>query len=193
MLRVFGLPFQLAKRTTKSTINLTKEGIDISKYSVDFTKQSDSVDKEFRKKELRAYVSINDLKFGTFLKDKIFKGIISIQNTGKTPAEIMRTVWTFKKNTKKLYETDWDVARKYDTLLGCSLHPGIPRVTEFDEDFKLTVMDSIRIITRISNFFIYGFIFYDDVFGEHHETRYVFIYDPDRKDFYLPDIKEPEK
>jgi hypothetical protein len=136
---------------------------------------------------------MKDVHINEFLKDKDFKVKFTLENEGRTPAKLTRTDFTFKKNTRKLYETDWNAVRKYDTTAGFNLPPGIPRMGEFSDNPNINYDDSVRIVKKISIFFIYGFVFYDDVFGIHHEIRYVFGYDPDRKDFLYQDIKEPEK
>jgi len=171
-----------------------RQTIELAKRSLDFTKASDSASEIFRKIELRAYVSIKEIKNIDILKEKIFNAGVFMENTGRTPAIKARLVWGLKKYRKCLYDADFEMLRKIDTTSGENLHPGIPQLIEIQSPgWNISSLDSTWIVKQEFYLFIFGYIFYDDIFGDSHENKFALIYDPEAKSFYYKDIKDPEK
>jgi len=183
---------QKALGYTRIADSLAKEDIGLSRQSINFTRQSDSISEEFRKTELRAYVSIKEGKMDVSFKKNSFDGHILLENTGRTPAKRVRFVWRPKFNRNHVYFTDFETLRRYDTTYGCNLSPGVPFNLEITGT-QIAAMDSLSIVNRKSKFFIYGLLMYDDIFRESHKIKYGLIYDPKTTYFYYEDIEEPEK
>ncbi|NCA75049.1 MAG: hypothetical protein EOM90_01825 [Alphaproteobacteria bacterium] len=180
------------QRTADTSYRLAKTGVDLSKQSVAFTKRSDSASEEFRKIELRAYLSIKEMIINDFLKDKTLTGSIIIENVGKTPAKKVRFIWGPKYNKNFLYHADFERIKKFDTAYGVGLHSGVPLNVGIKID-DTTPLDSLSIVKKKTKFYIFGIIFYEDIFGERHANKFAMVYDPVAKKFYYEDVNEPEK
>ncbi len=163
-----------------------------TRQSIDLTRKSDSASEAMRKIELRAYVYIKRMKINNFLEEKIITGDITIENTGRTPANRFNYIWGRKYNGEKVNDKDFDSIKKFDTAFGINIYPGAPNRADisFPDNPNISRSD---IMSGKTTLYIFGIMRYYDVFGDYEEIRTIFYYDPITKIFYYKNAQKPTK
>lgn len=135
-------------------------------------RQAEAADKQLREmqnaREMdeRAWVSAYDLEAKSDdQKSACFQ--ILFKNTGKTPAINIRAVLSYNWSTNGIPETD---QFKGDTAKGSMLPPG----TVGNINTPVLPETEIAAIQQGRDFYVYGTIWYDDVFGSHHWNQFCF-------------------
>jgi hypothetical protein len=156
--------------------SLSVKAINIADSSMKTSAKIAEMQEYFTKKELRAYIGIVDIHFEVFQSGKEIIYDVGFTNTGKTPAYEIMGAGTCKTGGTGVYDNE--ICYFNEPIKG------------FDKDIKsnglsgtfiistkiLTTTDSTLIKSGEINCFVYGVIFYKDIFREQHRVRFCRYY-----------------
>jgi hypothetical protein len=168
---------ELAKQNGISSDSLNRKAIQIADSSMKISKSIAEMQKEFTKKELRAYINISKERItGSYTNQDIIY-FIDYTNTGKTPAfEIIGSA-NVKHGGTGVYENEISIYNKPNKGDFCSIAgAGATGSIGMGCKDKLCGIDSSVLHNGTQDFYIYGSIFYKDIFGDRHRTRFCYKY-----------------
>lgn len=180
--------------TQKSGIisdSLNRKAIEIADSAMNISKNVAEMQREFTKKELRAYVGIDIITDAIFKINEPMQFKIRYINWGKTPAFNLSACCISAPDNKHISQIDFDTIKntefsKVGSLMGTN-HTLIQEYT----GKKATIYETNLIIEAINNKNITanfrGIIIYYDIFRDRHYTQFYIWYDPDKKQIYLND------
>ena len=194
---------------TLQSLNETKRLNDISQQTLIHSILSDSengflaiADTQARdrntKMELRAYLSIKDFNFISYNNNGSIVYQVIVVNTGKTPAyDIYPTgnvkIWDISKHGEitwcsGVWDKDWDKFKKVDFKKSHTPQDvkggGLDIVFTCFVDNNLSSQDSVDIVKGNHPLYVYGIIFYNDIFKTQHKIRFCRILDPASRSFF---------
>jgi len=126
------------------------------------------------KMELRAYLAIDSMKIRNITINGI-ELILKIMNTGKTPAYNIVLVFAGKPDGTGIYKKEMDELIKHRSDTNAEMHGnGMSFTLEYTLHLGDNPIVNQQIISGEKDFYIYGIIFYDDIFKIRHRTRFCY-------------------
>lgn len=176
---------ELAKQSGRSSDSINRKSILIADSSMKVSKKIAEMQEKFSKAELRAYLAIENFKLITFQSNKSITYEIYFTNTGKTPAYEITNTFGNKIGGTGIYDNEISnverpIKENEIDMLGSGLNN---KITIYHSDI-LSKTDSTLVHSEQKYFFIFGSIFYKDIFGDRHRTRFCRVYLASENIFY---------
>jgi len=146
-----------------------------------FTKKQISIYEQTTKFDLRAYIAMKDISIASPNIGSYPNGLFRYENIGKTPAYNCRHCITILVDTIDITRNEIEKLIK-EPVKGLTVGANMP--IRMQVPSKIAFNDSI--CTNIKNgklkFYIFGSIFYDDIFKEKHFAHFCGLYLPTNGD-----------
>jgi len=165
--------------------SLNRKAIEIADSSIKISKKIAALQEIFTKIELRPYVMIDSI-FPIIAVNQNFKYIVYMSNSGKTPAYKATINCSFKFSKTGVYEDNINKINRppvndaiYETL-GNGNKDMINCI--FRTMINTMIFNKIR--SGEITLYLFGCIFYEDIFGDEHQTCFCWRYAPLENRFY---------
>jgi hypothetical protein len=138
----------------------------------------DSIAANVARFETRAYVSIKSIHIDTIKVGSPIYISVEIENVGKTPAFKSRFFPCMEspENPKGAWAPDFDDVPR-GIMPEQLIFPGIPRIIATNSIHAQSKAGIDDVLLGRRQFFVYGKITYDDIWGQSHFTKFCSIYD----------------
>src|SRR3990172_10446963 len=149
---------------TQETLEKTQRSIEIAKINSEI--------------ELRAYIMIVTANIDEMSVGKNLGITITYENTGLTPAYNVRPKITIKPGGKGIYENDWLNFEERSDEMSALIGPRA--VIKFPVSTDITIRKESDIIGWKSGakfLGVFGYIFYEDIFGDSCFTQFCMYYE----------------
>lgn len=176
---------ELTRKNNEISDSLNKKAIEIADSSMRISKRIIELQDEYSKKELRAYVSIEqNTTLNNFAKNQVFSYRIWIKNRGKTPAmNVSHHSTTIRK--KKITKVDYSNLAQMKHNQMPNIGTNESRTATSKTHYAFSEYYYNKIIQKEFKLHVVGHIRYYDVFGEMHSAQYCFLFDPENSTFYV--------
>jgi hypothetical protein len=170
-------------RFTELILTVLAIGIAIGVYCT--TVEQVRIQEKFGRIEARAYICYDDIASYRLRINKPKKIEINFINTGKTPAHEFRSeskvmILDTPKEVSQIDVDNITTSKKKGRVVGTG-----QTLIVVTDTCCLSLEDSLSIFRGKKCMFVYGRIFYEDVFGEPHFTNYCINFRADRFRFLL--------
>jgi hypothetical protein len=143
-------------------------------------------DKEIAKLEYRAWIQIEAVNCN-FTETGILVPLVSIENTGRTPAKNVK-VWFVTEKTRDMAPPNFNYTDDQSVDAKPILPPKFPlQLGAEKRRFGVRRENWSELENRTISIFVHGKIAYEDVFGEQHWMTFCFMYEPSIKKFAVYD------
>jgi hypothetical protein len=128
--------------------------------------------------ETRAYVNIKGMQIDTIKVGSPIYISVEIENVGKTPAFKCRFFPCMEspENPNGAWAPDFDEVPR-GIMPEQLLFPGIPRIIAANSILSQSKSGIDNILLGKKQFFVYGKITYNDIWGQSHFTKFCSVYD----------------
>ncbi|KAB2922143.1 MAG: hypothetical protein F9K22_12390 [Bacteroidetes bacterium] len=171
------------ENSIKSSDETTRRSIAIAESALSISKQSVAAQEKMSKIGMRGYIStyeVLDFRFSVGEQPKV---LIQIKNDGKTPAHNIVSS-SIVKTGSGVYQEEIDKIKKTYTAHGITLGAGNSHSILAVNEYDWRAIDSLNVSNGRLQIYVYGKIWYRDVFGENHITTYALGFDVVKQSFF---------
>jgi len=169
---------------SKNSDSLNRKAIEIADSSMEISKKIADIQEKYTKIELRAYITIVEvvpyfLEVGRNTQIKI-----AYVNYGKTPAFNIKCFSGYRLGRPELIERDMKHLKEFKSIAADT--KGTDLDGSFNCDFGNRI-DSVMLDSIKNNkiqYFVFGYISYDDIFGDNHKSIFIKKYFKDEMNTY---------